>query len=67
VKPDKVLTKKEMKEFYGEFYNARPWAWAQFDYFDAETGHPDIPEELWPLITYADFWGVGLGRRIGNQ
>jgi hypothetical protein len=55
VKPDHVLTKKEMKQFYGKFYKASPGAGL---YVDADTGDDDVPEKLWPLFTYAEFWGI---------
>ena len=45
----KPLNEEQMQDLYGDFYNANtkvPFA------------RKDVPESLWPLIPYAQFWGV---------
>ena len=44
-----ILSADEMRRVYGTFYDRRP------------TGHLDrskVPSRYWPLLAYAEFWGV---------
>ncbi len=45
----KVLTRDEMKELYGHFYEQSPK-------LPLDRGR--IPERFWPLVPYAEFWGI---------
>lgn len=46
---NEVWNKSELKERYGEYYSQSPRVT-----LDASK----IPGQLWPLIPYAEFWGI---------
>lgn len=48
-KPAKLLTDDEMREQYGELYAASP---------KNPLNRKNVPENVWPLLPYAEFWGI---------
>jgi hypothetical protein len=44
-----VLTAEEMQQRYGSFYRSSPMA---------RLDRIKVPEEFWPLLPYAEFWGI---------
>lgn len=44
-----ILTAEQMRQLYGDFY--KRGAHHRLD-------RSKVPRKLWPLITYAEFWGV---------
>ena len=44
-----VLTSDEMKQFYGAFYHRSP---------KVHLDPSKVPERFWPLLPYAEFWGI---------
>jgi hypothetical protein len=44
-----VLSAALMKQFYGNFYESGP---------NLQLDKTRIPEQFWPLIQYAEFWGA---------
>ena len=46
--PD-ILTAEQMKCFYGSFYDRSP---------RLHLDQRKVPERFWPLMAYAEFWGI---------
>ena len=46
--PD-ILSAEQMKRWYGSFYDRSPML---------DLDQRKVPEEFWPLLPYAEFWGV---------
>lgn len=44
-----VLSAEELERFYGDFYRKRP---------KARLHSNAIPRQFWPLVPYAEFWGI---------
>lgn len=44
-----VLTAEEMKQRYGRFYDQSPMV---------RLDRGKVPERFWPLLPYAEFWGI---------
>jgi hypothetical protein len=44
-----ILNAEQMKRWYGRFYNASP---------KLHLDRRRVPEKFWPLLPYAEFWGV---------
>lgn len=44
-----VLTVEKMRQWYGSFYNSSPIV---------RLDRKNVPAECWPLLPYAEFWGV---------
>ena len=44
-----ILTKEEMQQFYGDFYRRGA---------GLRLNRTKFPERLWPLLPYAEFWGL---------
>ncbi len=44
-----ILTAEQMKQFYGGFYHRSPKVHLDRD---------KISERFWPLLPYAEFWGI---------
>jgi hypothetical protein len=44
-----ILTAEEMQQRYGSFYNSSPMA---------RLDKSKIPKQFWPLLPYAEFWGI---------
>ncbi len=48
-KVPEILDAERMRERYGSFYNASP---------KVHLDQRQIPARLWPLLPYAEFWGI---------
>lgn len=46
--PD-ILSAEEMKQWYDHFYESSP---------KVRLNRANVPEQLWPLLPYAEFWGI---------
>ncbi len=46
--PD-ISSAEQMKRWYGSFYNSSP---------KLHLDRRKVPEKFWPLIAYAEFWGI---------
>lgn len=44
-----VLTAEEMRRWYGGFYASSPMV---------HLDRSKVPEQFWPLLPYAEFWGI---------
>jgi hypothetical protein len=44
-----ILTSQQMRQHYGAFYDRTP---------KLKLDKGNVPHELWPLLPYAEFWGV---------
>ncbi len=44
-----LLSAEQLKRWYGSFYKNSP---------KTRLERANIPEQLWPLIPYAEFWGI---------
>ena len=47
--PD-ILSADEMKRWYGSFYDRSP---------KLDLDRTKVPKRYWPLLPYAEFWGIG--------
>jgi len=46
---EELLSIHSMKDKYGSFYESSP---------KVQLDRVKVPEELWPLLPYAEFWGI---------
>lgn len=44
-----ILSAQQMKRWYGGFYDSSP---------KIRLDRSKVPEEFWPLLPYAEFWGI---------
>ncbi len=44
-----ILTAEEMRQWYGGFYTSSPMV---------RLDRSKVPEQFWPLLPYAEFWGI---------
>ena len=44
-----ILTAEQMKQWYGNFYGQSP---------KLNLDPRNVPEQFWPLLPYAEFWGI---------
>jgi hypothetical protein len=44
-----ILSAEGMRQWYGRFYDRSP---------KARLNRVNVPERLWPLLPYAEFWGI---------
>ena len=44
-----ILSNYAMKQSYGDFYSESP---------QVSLNKKKVPEELWPILPYAEFWGI---------
>ena len=44
-----ILSVEQMKRWYGRFYDSNP---------KLHLDRSKVPEKFWPLLPYAEFWGV---------
>jgi hypothetical protein len=48
-KPSDILSTGQLRQHYGRFYEDNP---------RLQLERRNIPQTLWPLLAYAEFWGV---------
>jgi hypothetical protein len=46
---DGILSTSQMRQFYGSFYDMSPIV---------KLNRQLVPEDVWPLLPYAEFWGI---------
>ena len=44
-----ILGEEQLRQFYGDFYLASP---------KKSLDRVNVPEKIWPLLPYAEFWGL---------
>jgi hypothetical protein len=52
------LKLNELKEMYGPFFSTGLRLWKESGHHPPSLRKSEVPESLWPLIPYAEFWGL---------